>query len=108
MPHKNPEVVVVGEAANGQQGLELATKLKPDVVIIDLDMPVMDGATAIPLIRAAVPTARLCAFSATRAADPAGAAARLGADYFWDKTAAVGDIAERVLAAVRPGPESDP
>ena len=39
-----PEVTVVGEAANGQDALRLVAEARPDVVLMDLQMPVLDGA----------------------------------------------------------------
>ena len=47
----DPDLVVVGEATNGEEALDLARKLKPDVVLMDLHMPVMDGIRAITEIR---------------------------------------------------------
>ncbi|MEA3216649.1 MAG: hypothetical protein QOJ19_2805 [Acidimicrobiia bacterium] len=47
--------VVVGEAGDGRQGVATARTLRPDVTVLDLIMPVMDGLEALPLIRAAVP-----------------------------------------------------
>ena len=38
-----PEVEIAGEATNGQEAVELFTRLQPDVVLMDLQMPVMDG-----------------------------------------------------------------
>ncbi|MBQ3289876.1 MAG: response regulator transcription factor [Kiritimatiellae bacterium] len=48
------DIVVVGEAANGQEAVEMATELKPDVVVMDLAMPVMDGASATAKITASL------------------------------------------------------
>jgi two-component system, NarL family, response regulator NreC len=42
----NRDIEVVGEAANGQEALALVERLKPDVAVLDLDMPLMDGITA--------------------------------------------------------------
>ena len=42
---------VIGEASNGQEGLSLALRFKPDLVITDIRMPVMDGLTATKTIR---------------------------------------------------------
>jgi DNA-binding NarL/FixJ family response regulator len=43
---RNPDMEVVGEAENGQQAVELADKLDPDVILMDVRMPVMDGVAA--------------------------------------------------------------
>ena len=48
-------LTVVGEAADGLAAVELASELQPDLVMLDLAMPRMDGLEALPLIRAAVP-----------------------------------------------------
>ena len=57
----DPELEVVGEAANGAQALEQVSLLHPDVVLMDLKMPVMDGLTAIRHIRAAHPDTEVIA-----------------------------------------------
>lgn len=48
-----PGIEIVGEASNGEEGLELIRLESPDVVLLDLRMPVMDGATVIQTLRAA-------------------------------------------------------
>ena len=49
------DITVVGEASNGREALDLATRLRPDVVVMDLAMPVMDGASATAKITASLP-----------------------------------------------------
>lgn len=80
---KDPSVTIIGEAADGAQALKQVAALRPDAVVLDLEMPVMDGLTALWLIRALEPETRVVIWSAH--ADPAnveqrGAAAVLGKD----------------------------
>jgi pilus assembly protein CpaE len=51
------DILVIGEAANGQEAVQLAQNLQPDVVLMDINMPVMDGITATQQISADVPKA---------------------------------------------------
>ena len=54
-----PDLDVVGEAGDGEQACAAAAELAPDVVLMDLRMPVLDGAAATARILAAVPAARV-------------------------------------------------
>ena len=56
---------VIGEAHNGRRGIELAAELQPDLVVLDLRMPIMDGLSALPEILRAAPFARVVVWSAT-------------------------------------------
>ena len=60
-----PGIKVVGEAANGLQAIELVSRLQPDVVLMDLVMPVMDGIEAIQKIIAIQPAQRVIALTAS-------------------------------------------
>jgi DNA-binding NarL/FixJ family response regulator len=59
----DPELEIVGEAENGAQALEKARALSPDVVLMDLLMPVMDGLTAIAAIRQELPDIEVIALT---------------------------------------------
>lgn len=54
-----PDMAMVGEAANGAEAVEAYRNLRPDVTLMDLQMPVMDGIDAINEIRAETPEARI-------------------------------------------------
>jgi DNA-binding NarL/FixJ family response regulator len=58
-----PEFEVSGEAENGQDAIEKAKDLKPDLVILDLSMPVMTGLDAAPLIRDLLPATAIILFT---------------------------------------------
>jgi DNA-binding NarL/FixJ family response regulator len=76
---------VVAEAGDGRNAVELARRTQPDVVLLDLAMPVMDGFEALPLIRQAAPDARVIVHSSC---DEVGTAERLlaaGAYAFVEK-----------------------
>ncbi len=58
-----PDLDVVGEALNGQHAIELADRLHPDLVLMDVNMPVMDGIQATRHIHAAHPDLPIISFS---------------------------------------------
>lgn len=54
-----PDFRIAGEAANGVEAVQLATRLKPDVILLDLEMPDLDGVSVLAQIRAIDPQARV-------------------------------------------------
>ena len=76
-----PDIDVVGTAFNGDIGVKSVAKLSPDVVILDIEMPVMDGLTALPLILKEKPGVRvlICSTLSARGADVSIKALSLGA-----------------------------
>jgi two-component system, NarL family, response regulator LiaR len=59
----DPELVVVGEAADGEEAVKIARQLLPDIVLMDLLMPVMDGITATAIIRRELPDTEVLALT---------------------------------------------
>jgi DNA-binding NarL/FixJ family response regulator len=97
---------IVGEAGDGIEALALATDLSPDVVVLDLAMPVMDGLTALPALRDAVPDVRVVVLSGFPTDEMGPAAEQAGAVGYLEKgrnpTGLAADIHELavVLGAV--------
>ena len=58
-----PQLVVVGEAADGQEAVRLADTCRPDVVLLDMQMPVLDGPEATRRIKSRRPRVRVIALS---------------------------------------------
>lgn len=63
-----PDISVVAEASNGAEAIQRARETAPDAIVLDLQMPVMDGFTAVPILRTINPATRILLFSG--AADP--------------------------------------
>ena len=76
---------VVGEAENGQEGVELYKELEPDIVTLDITMPVMDGVTALKLIKEHNPEALVAMISAAGQKDKLMEALKEGAELFFTK-----------------------
>ena len=74
-----PDIEVVGEAANGAEAVTQAARLRPDVILMDLVMPQMDGITAIEQIIASQPAARILVLTSFDADDKVFPAIRAGA-----------------------------
>jgi len=76
---------VVGEATNGAEGVELYKELEPDIVTLDITMPVMDGVTALKLIKEYNPEALVAMISAAGQKDKLMEALKEGAELFFTK-----------------------
>ena len=76
---------VIGEATNGLEGVELYKELEPDIVTLDITMPVMDGVTALRQIKEHNPNAMVAMISAAGQKDKLMDALREGAELFFTK-----------------------
>lgn len=91
---------VVGEAGDGLSGIEVVRDLVPDVILLDLSMPVMDGLEALPQMRAIVPDSRIIVLSGFGATQMSERAVAAGADGYIQKGASLGRILDHIRDVV--------
>lgn len=82
------EWTVVGEAVDGAEAIDMATELKPDVVIMDVTMPQMNGLTATPKIKEAIPGVEILIFTQHESAQIIQEARNAGASGYLLKSQA--------------------
>jgi len=93
----DPKFEIVGEAANGLEAMRLTESLQPDVVLIDLEMPVMDGYEATRLIKTLCPSCRIVALTVHGYEEARKKAHRFGVDAFFVKGAPIQEIVQTIL-----------
>ena len=81
----DPEFEIVGEAADGVQALVQARQLRPEVVLMDLWMPEMDGIEATAALRSELPDTQVIALTSVLGATPIVDIMRASASAFWPK-----------------------
>ena len=96
---RQPELLVVGSAADGLAAIELAEELEPDAIVIDLHMPLLDGVSAVARLRRDHPS--MCVIALTGDAQPAlhRAVTEAGADAVLLKDEFVDVLVERLSSA---------
>ncbi len=92
-------IAVAGEAADGAEAVDLAQSLSPDVVLMDLVMPRLDGLSAMRRLRAAAPATRVIVLTSFLDEDKLMPALRAGAAGYLLKNAAPQEVARAVRAA---------
>jgi len=90
------ELEVVGEARDGREAISLAEQHQPDVVVLDIAMPVMTGLDAIPEIARVSPETSIVMFSAHASPDTREEALRRGAHHFVRKGGDPTEVVEAV------------
>ncbi len=92
----NERILVIGEGSNGEEAVELCQQHQPDVLVLDISMPLMDGLQALPLIREVSPATRVVMLSGFTTPEIKTRALKLGACTFVEKGSVIGDIVAAV------------
>jgi two-component system, NarL family, response regulator LiaR len=95
----DPELEVVGEASNGEEALRMARELEPDVVLMDLVMPVMDGIEATGAIRAELPDVEVIALTSVLEDASVSGAVKAGAIGYLLKNTEAEELGRAIKAA---------
>jgi two-component system, NarL family, response regulator LiaR len=93
------DMEVVGEASDGSEGVAMARRLQPDVVLMDLLMPNMDGITAIGRIKAELPETEIVTMTSFIEEEKVTAALEAGASGYVLKDAEAEEVAQAIRAA---------
>jgi len=97
------QIEVVGSAQNGGTAVELAAALSPDVVVMDISMPLVDGLEATRRLRDSGSSARVIVLTESDLPADAGRARRAGADDYLPKSRAVSDLRAAMLGLCAAG-----
>jgi two-component system, NarL family, response regulator LiaR len=96
---RDPELDVVGEAANGAEAVEMARALRPDVVLMDLVMPVLDGIAATAAIRDELPATEVIALTSVIESESVVRAMKAGAIGYLLKDTQAPELRRAIKAA---------
>jgi DNA-binding NarL/FixJ family response regulator len=95
----DPELEIVGEAADGAEAVRLAHQLKPDVILMDMLMPVMDGIQATAIVRRELPDTEVIALTSVLEDEKVVGAVRAGAIGYLLKDTEADDLRRAIKAA---------
>ena len=91
------DIELIGEADNGKTGVDLALKLKPDVVLMDIGLPELDGIQATALIKKTIPDMKILVFTSRESEDDVFDSLSAGADGYIMK----GANEEQLITAIK-------
>lgn len=98
---EQPDMVQVGEAGNGWLGVQAFERLRPDVTLMDIQMPAMDGLEALSRLRTLSPGARVIVLTTFKADAQAWQALKLGASGYLLKTQLRAELLDAIRAVHR-------
>src|SRR5437899_2405250 len=96
---RDPELAVIGEATDGEEAVRLARQLRPDVVLMDLLMPVLDGIAATSAIRSELPETEVIALTSVLESAAVVGAVRAGAIGYLLKNTESDELCRAIKAA---------
>jgi DNA-binding NarL/FixJ family response regulator len=102
------EFQVVAEAENGREGIEVVRTQQPELVLLDIAMPVMDGLEALPQIREVASLATVVMLSGFNATEMAERALSLGAHGYIQKGTPIRQLLEKVRSLVEHDAQAPP
>lgn len=88
---------VVGEAGNGEEAIEVVRQTRPDLLLLDLSMPRLDGLETLPQIRSNVPETKVIVFSGFTSDRMADSAKNLGAVKYVEKGATPEELVKSIM-----------
>lgn len=95
----DPELEIIGEAVNGEEAVQLARQLRPEVILMDLLMPVMDGVQATAIIRRELPDVEVVALTSVLEDTAVVGAMQAGAIGYLLKDTEADDLCRAIKAA---------
>jgi two-component system, NarL family, response regulator LiaR len=104
----HPQLEIVGQAEDGYLGVQAALKLKPDVVVMDIGLPRLDGIAATQQIKAALPNTHVVMLTSHKTETEIIAALSSGADAYCIKGATIERLLSAIAAAVEGATYLDP
>jgi two-component system, NarL family, response regulator LiaR len=105
---QEPDIDVVGQCADGREGVDAVTRLLPDVVLLDLLMPNLDGLGALRRVKAESPTTKVVILTSHTGEEHMFDAIKAGATSYLLKTSGVTEVIEAVRAAASGESRLDP
>jgi two-component system, NarL family, nitrate/nitrite response regulator NarL len=98
---EQPEFTVVGEAADGREAIEQAQELIPDLIVMDIEMPVMNGIEAVRILRDRMPSIKIVVLTVSESEDYLFEAIRFGAHGYLLKDLRPEQLYELLRAVMR-------
>jgi len=96
-----PDLSVIGEASNGQEAIDKATELRPDLIVMDIEMPVMNGVEAVRILRDSQPRIKIVVLTVSESEDYLFDAVRFGAHGYLLKNLKPEELYDMLRAVMR-------